>query len=148
FIEKGKHRRPVTPMRARGSAWKRISVGRGEIIDDLANVGILDRRAIDLDHLRHFGLPEVLLEPARLSAIERDRDFLDALAAVESYSLQRRCARLQFPGIGHIGDEGADVAAVDRDGRLGRGAWLDASAWRVRNPMGRLHPETVEDVVD
>src|SRR5437879_6964459 len=47
---------------------ERISVGRGEIIDDLANVRILDRRAIDLDHLRHFGLPEVLLEPARLGA--------------------------------------------------------------------------------
>src|SRR4030088_2517910 len=53
---------------ARGSGWKRISVGRGEIIDDLANVRIVDRRAIDLDHLCHFGLPEVLLEfrPARL----------------------------------------------------------------------------------
>src|ERR1700704_956397 len=53
---------------ARGSGWKRISVGRGEIIDDLANVRIIDRRAIDFDHLRHFGLPEILLVPARLRA--------------------------------------------------------------------------------
>src|ERR1700704_168032 len=53
---------------ARGSGWKRTSVGRGEIIDDLANVRILDRGAIDFDHLRHFGLPEVLLVPARLRA--------------------------------------------------------------------------------
>src|SRR5258708_37364993 len=51
-------------------ARRRALVGRGQIIDDLANVRIVDRRAIDLDHLRDFGLPEVLLEfrPARLSA--------------------------------------------------------------------------------
>src|SRR5258708_20327003 len=51
-------------------ARRRALVGRGQIIDDLANVRIVDRRAIDLDHLRDLGLPEVLLEfrPARLSA--------------------------------------------------------------------------------
>src|SRR5216684_8156535 len=60
------HLRPRHADARRVSAWTRISVGRGEIVDDLADVGILDRRAIDLDHLRHFSLPEVLLEPARL----------------------------------------------------------------------------------
>jgi len=35
-----------------------ISVGRGEIIDDLSDVRIVDRRAVDLDHLGHFGLPK------------------------------------------------------------------------------------------
>src|SRR5258705_10575205 len=51
-------------------ARRRALVGRGQIIDDLANVRIVDRRAIDLDHLRDFGLPEVLLEfrPTRLRA--------------------------------------------------------------------------------
>src|SRR6266481_5076725 len=51
-------------------ARRRALVGRGQIIDDLANVRIVDRRAIDLDHFRDFGLPEVVLEfrPARLSA--------------------------------------------------------------------------------
>src|SRR5258707_11798632 len=66
LLKRGSTRHPLTLPSARDSAWKRSSIGRGEIVDDLADVGILDRRAIDLDHLRHFGLPEVLLEPARL----------------------------------------------------------------------------------
>src|SRR5664279_5271598 len=37
-------------------------IGRGQIIHDLGNVGIIDRGAIDLDHFGHFGLPEILLE--------------------------------------------------------------------------------------
>ena len=48
-------------MGARASVSNQVSVGRGEIIDDLANVRIVDRRAIDLDHLRYFGLLESLL---------------------------------------------------------------------------------------
>ena len=46
----------------------RITVGRGEIVDDLGDVGVVDRRAIGLDHFRHFGLPESCLNfgPARL----------------------------------------------------------------------------------
>ena len=39
----------------------RISVGRGEIVDDLGDVGVVDRRARGLDHFRHFGLPESCL---------------------------------------------------------------------------------------
>src|SRR5258707_11911849 len=66
LLKRGSTRHPLTLPSARDSAWKRSSIGRGEIVDDLASVGILDRRAIDLDHLRHFGLPEVLLEPERL----------------------------------------------------------------------------------
>jgi hypothetical protein len=58
FIEKWKYR-PAP----RGSALETSSIGCGEIVDNLANVDILDRRTIDLDHLRHFGLPEVLLSP-------------------------------------------------------------------------------------
>src|SRR6202020_1977659 len=43
-------------------------IGRGEIFDDLGNVGIGDRRAVELYHFRHLDLPEILLEfrPARL----------------------------------------------------------------------------------
>src|SRR5258708_2840657 len=66
LLKRGSTGHPLTLPSARDSAWKRSSIGRGEIVDDLASVGILDRRAIDLDHLRHFGLPEVLVEPARL----------------------------------------------------------------------------------
>src|SRR5258708_2304392 len=53
---------------ARDSALNRILVGRGEVIDDLADIGIVDRRTVDLDHLGDFRLPEVLPEflPARL----------------------------------------------------------------------------------
>src|SRR6266496_4248410 len=65
-------REPVsTPDQVQGRlSLENALIGRGQIIDDLANVGIVDRRAIDLDHLRDFGLPEVLLEfrPARLGA--------------------------------------------------------------------------------
>ena len=37
-------------------------VGRGQVLDDLRDVLLVDRRAVDLDHLRDLGLPEVLLE--------------------------------------------------------------------------------------
>ena len=39
-----------------------------EILHDLADVGLVDWRTVDLDHLGHLGPPEVLLEfrPARL----------------------------------------------------------------------------------
>jgi hypothetical protein len=37
-------------------------MGGGEIIDDLGNIRIVDRCAINLDHLGHLGLPEILLE--------------------------------------------------------------------------------------
>jgi hypothetical protein len=40
----------------------RASIRRREILDDLADVGIVDRRTIDLDHLGYLGLPEILLE--------------------------------------------------------------------------------------
>jgi hypothetical protein len=52
---------PSHRCRVRGPDLHRISVGRGEIIDDFGDVGVVDRRAIGLDHLRHFGLPEFLL---------------------------------------------------------------------------------------
>jgi len=39
-----------------------ISIIRGEIIHDLSDIRIFDRRAIDLDHLGHFRRPEILLE--------------------------------------------------------------------------------------
>ena len=39
-----------------------ISIIRGEIVDDLSDIRIVDRRAVDLDHLGHFRLPEILLE--------------------------------------------------------------------------------------
>jgi hypothetical protein len=37
------------------------SVSRGQIVDDLADICVLDRRAIDLDHLGHLRLPESFL---------------------------------------------------------------------------------------
>ncbi len=94
---------------------------------------------------------EILAEFCRcpgLSAIDRNRDFADALAAVERYSLQRHWARLQFRAIRHVGNERADGQAVDRDRCLGHGARLDASAGRVRNPIGDFHKDTVENVID
>src|SRR5207244_6648346 len=48
--------------RARTACWHESSVGRSEVFDDLSDVSIVDRRTIDLDHLGHFGLPEILLE--------------------------------------------------------------------------------------
>src|SRR5215467_13689893 len=47
---------------ARCGAQKPLSVRCGEIIDDLADVALVDGGAVGLDHLRHFRLPEVLLE--------------------------------------------------------------------------------------
>src|SRR5262249_13606731 len=41
-----------------GPAAGSPSIGRGEIVDGLAGIGIVDRRAIDLDHLGYLGLPE------------------------------------------------------------------------------------------
>jgi hypothetical protein len=58
-------RRPVGQLarpRRSASLFRRDSVRRGEVIDDLGNVPIVDRGTIDLDHLAHFGLPKVLLE--------------------------------------------------------------------------------------
>src|SRR4029077_12250724 len=56
--------RPGRPTQAGAAdrASRRISVRRGEILDDLADVRLVDRRAIDLDHLGHFGSPKVLFE--------------------------------------------------------------------------------------
>src|ERR1700686_3986596 len=58
-------------------------------------------------------LAEFRRRPA-LAAVARDRDLLDALAAVEGDALQRGRARLQPGAVGHIGDEGTDGEAVDR----------------------------------
>jgi len=37
------------------------SISRGQIVDDLADIGIVDRCAIDLDHLGHLGLQKLFL---------------------------------------------------------------------------------------
>jgi hypothetical protein len=39
-----------------------ISVRHGGIVDDLSDIRIVDRGAIDLDHLGHFGLQKILPE--------------------------------------------------------------------------------------
>src|SRR5258707_12746632 len=56
------------PQRCRARAAARSVIG-GEIVDDLADVALVDRGAVDLDHLGDFGLPEILLRflHARLS---------------------------------------------------------------------------------
>src|SRR5437870_1145449 len=53
---------------ARCARTVQISVRRCEIVDDPADLLLVDRRAVDLDHLGHFRLPKVLFEflPARL----------------------------------------------------------------------------------
>ncbi len=62
---------------------------------------------------------------------------------------QRRCApAFSFGAVGHAGDERAHGEAVDRDRRLRRGTGLDRVVGRIRNPVGGLHPEAVEHVVD
>src|SRR5947208_13436684 len=57
------------PIRLRRGSWHaratppaRSSVAGGEIFDEPGNVGIRDRRAINLDHLGQFELPGILLE--------------------------------------------------------------------------------------
>jgi len=66
---------------------------------------------------------EILAELCRRQVfrIERDRDFLDALAARRSNSFTV-VPPASVCAIGHMGNEGADGEAVDRDGRLWRGA--------------------------
>src|SRR3954467_6792354 len=49
------------PARSAGLLNARSVVG-GQIIHDLSDVRILDRRAVDLDHLGHFRRPEILFE--------------------------------------------------------------------------------------
>src|ERR1700681_850016 len=62
----GKRRLYVTSLLQRSLRSKRLwimaSICRRQIVDDLADIGILDRRAVDFDHLGHFGLPEILFE--------------------------------------------------------------------------------------
>jgi hypothetical protein len=48
-------------QRATGAAH---SMGRGKIFDDVADGGVVDRRAVDLDHLGHLGLKKFLLDLA------------------------------------------------------------------------------------
>ena len=47
---------------SRSVSLARTSIGRGEIRRRSSDIGIIDRCAVDLDHLGHLGLPEVLLE--------------------------------------------------------------------------------------
>src|SRR4051812_25477616 len=44
------------------SAPEPASISRGEIIDDFADFGFIDRGTIDLDHLGDLRLPEILFE--------------------------------------------------------------------------------------
>ena len=92
-------------------------------------------------------LPSLSRRPG-LTTVDRNRDRLDALAAIEGDALERRSAQLELRAVGHIGNERADSEAVDRNRRLGRGARLNAAAGRIRNPVGGLHPETVEHIID
>jgi hypothetical protein len=52
---------PSRRWHARDPDLHRISVSRGEIIGNFGDVAVVDRRAIGLDHFRHFGLPESCL---------------------------------------------------------------------------------------
>jgi hypothetical protein len=65
----------------------RILAGRGEVIDDFGEVGIVDRRAMGLDHFRHFDLSEVLLE------FRSVRLGVDAIRAVKQKPRPHQAAR-------------------------------------------------------
>src|SRR6185437_3269498 len=51
-----------TPVKGDSTKGNFALVGRRQVLDDRRDVLLVDRRAVDLDHLGDLGLPEVLLE--------------------------------------------------------------------------------------
>src|SRR5262250_2750610 len=85
----------------------------------------------------------------RLPAVVRDLHLAEAVAAVEGDALERG-GSTGGDARARLGrdEEGPHGHALDRDGRLRYGPRFDTSTRVVRNPIGRLHPELLERLVD
>jgi hypothetical protein len=95
-------------------------------------------------------LAEILAEPCRppaLAAVERDRDLVDAVAAIPRNALHGdRLSRVQLGAVGQVGYQRIDHHFRDR--RIGRrflsDEAVDQSELAEREAVGRVHPEPAQ----